>query len=391
MVCDHTPLMDLNLGITPSRSMVDTTVAHDSQNSQDHFGMSSIAIPRNQQTFPQDIAMRPSMPTPPTELILPGNPVKPSPWAAPAEPQVRPRPFDADIPNSRNVFIARQPSPPSTKTTSWQESQSTVQAWLTESQRASGNDWGQIPENPQSVAASDSHKYGTAAVEAEIPVDVLSVAVPTKVDAITVDGRSETTVKSMPTKKKAISSQETPVVLLPKRNLPEESSTAVDVDGTKPMIEPQASLANSKAAWVSEDDTKAKSSTTPISLREIQELELKRQETKKLVEKDKERAMKSQGSTEATFTASWGLPTSQAGSRLNSVLTKETSSAVTTPTNSSPVPPVWTNAVKPTAKKSMKEIQEEEERRKKAQAKEKETVATTVKRAYGDTTAKVGS
>ena len=93
-----------------------------------------------------------------------------------------------------------------------------------------------------------------------------------------------------------------------------------------------------------------------------------------------------------TFTASWGLPTSQAGSRSNPSLVSKDSPNSPTPANApTPQSAVWTTATKPVAKKTMtmKEIQEEEERRKKQVQKEKETMAAAARRAYAETTTKV--
>ncbi|PFH54735.1 hypothetical protein AMATHDRAFT_277 [Amanita thiersii Skay4041] len=128
-----------------------------------------------------------------------------------------------------------------------------------------------------------------------------------------------------------------------------------------------------KAAWVKEEDVKKTKGITPtISLREIQEAESKKIEARKAAD----RASRLSSPTPADakddvqpFTTSWGLPSSQAGARSTST-PKEISSISISPVTIPPAP-VWTNAVKtPTAVKSMKEIQEEEERRKKLVAKE---------------------
>jgi len=118
----------------------------------------------------------------------------------------------------------------------------------------------------------------------------------------------------------------------------------------------------SKLVWQKEDDVK-----NTISLREIQAAEVEKTEAKKVVERERERIARvttgTQDKEPQTYTTSWGLPTSQAGSRSVSLPVKE------------PVPtsvpqaaaPVWTNVSKISpAKKTMKEILEEEEKRKKA-------------------------
>jgi PERQ amino acid-rich with GYF domain-containing protein len=115
-----------------------------------------------------------------------------------------------------------------------------------------------------------------------------------------------------------------------------------------------------KPVWQKEDEAKK-----TISLREIQEAEVKRTEAKKAAERERERVARAAAVSEKediqAFTTSWGLPTSQAGSRNGPSPAKETSSSPVVAST----PPVWTNASKvaPT-KKTMKEILEEEEKRK---------------------------
>ncbi len=146
-----------------------------------------------------------------------------------------------------------------------------------------------------------------------------------------------------------------------------------------------------KPAWVKDDDA-GKLSGVSLSLREIQEAEAKQAEARKAAERERERTRAAASASTINdeiqpFIASWGLPTSQAGSRANNIQIKETSSAsVPTPTTAQPV---WTTTTKaPTTKKTMKEIQEEEEKRRKLAA--KETAASVAsRRAYAETTVKV--
>lgn len=120
---------------------------------------------------------------------------------------------------------------------------------------------------------------------------------------------------------------------------------------------------------------------------------MKKLEARKAAERDRERAARVANGAASPqedfqpFTASWGLPTSQAGRAPVSTGSKDSTSTAATATT--PTTPVWTNTAKPqVVKKSMKEIQEEEERRKKLAAKEKETVAAAAKRGYAETTTK---
>ena len=142
-----------------------------------------------------------------------------------------------------------------------------------------------------------------------------------------------------------------------------------------------------KVAWTKEEDIKKKASGISVSLREIQEAEAKKLESRKALEREKERSTRVTAESKEDiqpFIASWGLPTSQAGSRNNSLPIRETP---TVPV-SSPTTAVWTTpSLKQSAiKRTMKEIQEEEEKHKKQIPKE---AIVAAKRAYADSTAKV--
>ena len=144
-----------------------------------------------------------------------------------------------------------------------------------------------------------------------------------------------------------------------------------------------------KVAWAKEEDIKKKASGISVSLREIQEAEAKKLESRKALEREKERSARVTAESKEDiqpFTASWGLPTSQAGSRNNSLPIRETPAV----SASSPTTAVWTTpSLKQSAiKRTMKEIQEEEEKHKKQISKET-IVAANAKRAYADSTAKV--
>ena len=122
--------------------------------------------------------------------------------------------------------------------------------------------------------------------------------------------------------------------------------------------------AESKSAWTVEEEKK------PLSLREIQELELKKADARKSAERERERAARAAAVStpsvpEDVQTISWGLPTSQVGNRTSREAPVSSSTNTTAP-GTSATPPVWTNVAKaPAVKKTMKEIQEEEEKRKK--------------------------
>lgn len=153
-----------------------------------------------------------------------------------------------------------------------------------------------------------------------------------------------------------------------------------------PSTEPSAP-APPKSAWAKGDDRK-KGPNTSISLRAIQEAEARRLENLKAErEKEKGRVVTTFFETKEDlqpFTTSWGLPTSQAGARHN------VSSSVPpppAPATATPAPPIWTTPLKTSVvKKSMKEIQEEEKRKK--QVVKDNTTVSVQRRAYAETTTK---
>lgn len=171
----------------------------------------------------------------------------------------------------------------------------------------------------------------------------------------------------------------------------------------KPPLDPNAlsdsSVAQTpaKSAWTKDDDVKGKGATsTSISLRAIQEAEARKQRSPKGTEREKEKTrpgvISEVKEDSQPFTTSWGLPTSQAGARSNTHPPTKDVPAPSAPTiQASPVSPVWTASAKtPVVKKTMKEIQEEEEKLKKQAARDN-SVTVTPKRAYADTTSKASS
>ncbi|KAF7306543.1 GYF domain-containing protein [Mycena indigotica] len=161
--------------------------------------------------------------------------------------------------------------------------------------------------------------------------------------------------------------------------------------------EPVIPAGQSKTAWAKDDDSKRpKPSGVTLSLRDIQDAEAKKAATRKVAATTTRPTPSTAPSTDEIqpFTASWGLPTSQAGARPPPVkeappVVASTASGTSVGASGTPAP-VWTNAVKTTAtKKSMKEIQEEEEKRKKLAV--KESVAPAARRAYAESTTKAAA
>jgi len=143
-----------------------------------------------------------------------------------------------------------------------------------------------------------------------------------------------------------------------------------------------------KVAWAKEEEGKRKkgSSIPSLNIREIQEAEVRKIESRKAAERQKDRSARATSAIDIKedhqpFTTSWGLPTSQAGARGNIATREPLVATAQTP----PPTHVWTTSLKqPIAKKTMKEIQEEETR-KKLVAKEM-TTPPLPKKAHTDTT-----
>ncbi|KIJ45088.1 hypothetical protein M422DRAFT_29937 [Sphaerobolus stellatus SS14] len=292
-----------------------------------------------------------------------------SPWDAPQQaqvPQPRPRPFDPPHPSSRNLVstpITTEPpaSQAITQATAWAEPPQVEH--VVES-----------PEPLQPAPVPEVKKAWTTPPEAS----------PKPVEAKATSAVSPVTPSPpapQPTSKKQ-AKVEAPV---PAKASPASPAPAPEAS---PKASPTAPAPTpAKPAWggVATPDE----STNKPTLREIQEAEAKKAEARRLAEqkeREKERAARAtvtQAPEETqTFTASWGLPTSQAGAakaKEQPVTPVSATAAGATPA------PVWTNGIKPVVvKKTMKEIQEEEERKKKAAVKEKEMATVAARRGYAE-------
>ncbi|GBE78526.1 predicted protein [Sparassis crispa] len=321
-------------------------------------------------------------------------------WA-PQEPPAfrRPGPFDPTFPTASNTVISSVPTLPQTPFN--RALQTNQPPWYAASQGVVSDGWKGDP-NDLTVANLGQHNQQqqdtTQRHAPNVPIDVNSQQRETIVEAFR-DAQSQSTTAApsttpltpaepsrppKPSRKASAPTQSTAIAPAPKTTAP---STAVQPPSPGQPVE-------HKPAWSMEDDKKSKPSGVASSLREIQEAETKKYEARKAAERERERAARAAAGTPSqteeflTFTTSWGLPTSQAGTaRLTPTAAKES-----TGFSSSSNVPVWTNTPKtPVAKKTMKEIQEEEEKRKKQAVKEKETVAAAARRAYAETTNKPSS
>ncbi|PIL30875.1 hypothetical protein GSI_07044 [Ganoderma sinense ZZ0214-1] len=336
-----------------------------------------------------------------------------SPWHTQEAPAFRrPGPFDANHPTSSNTFIS-QPAAPSqpfgrvpqgsiqTDQSPWQTPIQPVQndPWGTQTASLTAANLGQHDEQQrqaelrQQVVKPPPQQVPPEPEPAPVPVEEPQPqpSLPAAVEPIFVTIPSPVDVAPQKPRRKSTAQIAPAAPPAPKVAPPAPAPAAVSV---APLKAPSPiSQAETKAAWAVEDDKKKGSAPT---LREIQEAEAKKAEARKAEQRERERAERavrtsSQSEDFQSFTTSWGLPTSQAGTRSNSNGPKE-APVVVSPFNApvpvAPSPAVWTNAAKsPVAKKTMKEIQEEEERKRKL-AKEKESMAAAARRGYADTTTK---
>ena len=306
-----------------------------------------------------------------------------SPWGSEVPVPRRPGPFDAQHPTSANTVVMQHISSPWERVSepSRPNSQTGGPSWPTPSQSVTEERLKDTPA-PDSLTFSNVGQHNeqqrlaavskTTSTNAELVKHAHPTPIPDPSALVDIP-------KPAPPKSKSKVSVPPVPPSAPKGAAP----------GPQPVPEQTPSVSASKLAWLKDDDNKVKSSGSSISLREIQEAEAKKAEARKAVDRERERAARTVGQPSEvkespSFTASWGLPTSQAGVALRVNGSNKDSNA--TPVTSAP--PVWTTAVKQNgAKKSMKEIQEEEEKRKKNAV--KETAAAAARRAHPETSLKV--
>lgn len=234
-----------------------------------------------------------------------------------------------------------------------------------------------------SVLDSSQDVAALGAIEHSVPATVDEVAA-----IVTPVGDSPATAAVPPTKTRKGS---VPQVAGQPPSKPSASSPITLKAPTPPPPTALPSILPAKPAWSVEDEKKAKV-TPSVSLREIQDIEAKKAEARKVAERDRERAARaaavatasSSGAVEesASFTATWGLSGAR-GSAPKESLSASSSAAVPAA--------AWTAAAKapaPTKKKTMKEIQEEEEKRKAAVKAAAPAAATPPRRGYADSTGK---
>ncbi|GLB36523.1 putative GYF domain containing protein [Lyophyllum shimeji] len=314
-----------------------------------------------------------------------------SPWNNEAPAARRPGPFEVAHPTSANTVVVQpvvetspwgQPSQPSRPSSQVNESS----PWVPPSEGLVGDTWAAAPM-PDSLTFSNVGQHNqqqeqlasateTAAndVDSSAPSEVIPVAEAAPAP------EAAATKAAPPAKSKAKAATQ-----------PSQPAPTPNAVPPGPVVqEPSPPPPAPKTAWAKDDDGKTKPSGVTMSLREIQEAEAKKAEARKAAERERERAARVAApavdgkDVAQPFTASWGLPTSQAGARPTAPAVKEPS-ATPSPAGT----PVWTNVPKAAvAKKTMKEIQEEEERRKKNATKET-VAAATARRAYAETTQKV--
>ena len=360
----------------------------------------------------------PSAITPPP-AILASNPstmpLSQSTWPEAAESAPKRSgltPFDnTAFPTSRNTTATRTaPPPPAHSWTAIQRStsvDSSQSPWASASQGVVDNGWGHVP-GPHSLTVSNLTQHTQQqesgedfscddAVTVDSPVEptTLPEHVRPPIQSALLPGPAESPRQPhRPSRKFSVQTN------LPQPTTPTTPTSAI----TQPTKEPTPSTptvsAPTKPVWSTEDD-KNKSTGGPTSLREIQEMEAKKQEARKAAERERARATAAAAANSEDsqpFTTSWGLPTSQVGAKTPSkeavgIIVPSTSSSMSATVSSAmsaqstPVA-VWTNAQKPAAKKSMRDILEEEERRKKVASKES-VASAAARRAYAETTNKV--
>lgn len=348
----------------------------------------------------------PNVTQPPTSAVQPNSA---SPWTTrtrPFEPPAAPSPVVPPARPQAPEWITPQPAQPVDPS-----------PWLVASLPVVDDAWREIP-GPNSLTFSNLGQHNKLQQQEEEGADDIVVSpvedvVPLPPNMELAQTESTDAVSASVTT--VVSQSVTPVITSapgtqgPTTQKTRRKSTARDVQVPASKVAPPSTptvvrdqpptpalpATQPKPVWAVEDDSKKQKGTSAtMSLREIQEAEVRKTEARKAAEKERERLVRANATASSNpvaeesqpFTSSWGLPTSQAGARsLGSP--KETSTVNST--SATPATPVWTNTTPtPTAKKTMKEIQEEEERKKKLAVKES-MASAAARRAYAETTIKV--
>ncbi|KAJ3767353.1 hypothetical protein FB446DRAFT_696431 [Lentinula raphanica] len=317
--------------------------------------------------------------------------------------------------NKHNVPFDATPSKPSTvhNQSPWGTGQvpvsrsssqtNDISPWLTAT-KTNKEPWKEEPSIITDVSSSDlaqftqqDEKLEDATKTKETVVDVIPETKPVLAAeapaAVAAADPSVSPVVPPPTKPQTKTSRRTTQTAPAQTAPPEPAPVVPEVAETQPVAAAPTTPTVVPKAWAKDEESK-KAAT---SLRKIQDAEAKKAEARKVADREKERATRAAALTVSAaspaedvqpFTTSWGLPTSKAGKGSAAATPKE--SAPPTPATAIPVtPPVWsTTAARPAdTKKTMKEIQEEEERRKKTPV--KETVANIAgRRVYAESASK---
>ncbi|EGO02779.1 hypothetical protein SERLA73DRAFT_119817 [Serpula lacrymans var. lacrymans S7.3] len=343
------------------------------------------------------------------------QPAPPSPWNTPDPSAVRrARPFDAPQSTvmSHATVAVSAPMAPAPQPSGWGRGSQVAQPapeasdpspspWLMASLSGVDDAWREVP-GPNSLTFSNLGQHNQLQKKqrhAHISADDEGSSLPAP--AVVAEVSPERLVSAQPPVGLSAPAEPSPPKTRRKStvrevhtqaSLPNKPAPALAVPAKTPSPTPAN---QAKHAWSTEEDVKkAKPSGSTMSLREIQDAEAKKVEARKAAEKERDRSARAAvtpASEEVQpFTASWGLPTSQVGVRgVGSPKEGATMAMMAGTTPPSSGAPVWTNAIStPSTKKTMKEIQEEEERWKKLAVKET-MAATAARRAYAETTNKV--
>ncbi|RDB28984.1 hypothetical protein Hypma_015129 [Hypsizygus marmoreus] len=343
----------------------------------------SISFGTTPQTIPSNTQVN--------QLLHPSPAPSQSPWSTDGSAVRRPGPFEVAHPTSANTVI--QPVASSTETASpWgrasQPSRPSSQVnetspWL--SQAVASETWNEAPGHDSLTFSNvgQHNQQQQQELQQQQPVDIPD----------TTANASISEEPQIPPPSEPIPPSEAPArAALGVKSKGKSAGQPPALKAAPPTpqtsTEPSPPPTTPKAAWSKEDEKRLGVS---VSLREIQEAEAKKAEARKVAERERERAARVAAPTgdakdgTQPFTASWGLPTSQAGARVAAPAKEAVASPVAT------TAPVWTTTIKSaTTKKTMKEIQEEEEKRKKIAVKET-TAAVATRRAYAETTQKVAT
>ncbi|KAI9059585.1 hypothetical protein FKP32DRAFT_1668552 [Trametes sanguinea] len=256
-----------------------------------------------------------------------------SPWHPPENAIYRrPGPFDPNHPTASNTFVVQPIAPTQSFGRNAPGAMPAEQSpWQTPVKPANNDPWGATTSN-LTTANLGQHDEQQRRDELHQQQQQQPQVAPEPAQPEPVAAEAEPQAQATPTPAAAPAAP-SPTEPAPQKTRRKSSAQPAQTTQQAPKVSPPAPAAKppsptpapapapapaaeTKPAWGMDDEKKVKTPGAPLNLREIQEAEAKKLEARKAAERERERAARAAASAQADdfqpFTASWGLPTSQA-------------------------------------------------------------------------------